>query len=143
MVICDGFVGNVVLKFYEAVAPLIVGLMGGHDAFVVRFQQTTPPVHAKGVEDTAFYRWFRLVSLNEVLVHGWDLAVSTGQDPEADPALARAAHEIMERALPASPRGGEVPFGPVVDSTPDAGPTERLANWCGRVTAPWMRPGDA
>jgi uncharacterized protein (TIGR03086 family) len=84
-----------------------------------------------------------LVSLNEVLVHGWDLAVSTGQDPEADPALARAAHEIMERALPASPRGGEVPFGPVVDSTPDAGPTERLANWCGRVTAPWMRPGDA
>jgi (1->4)-alpha-D-glucan 1-alpha-D-glucosylmutase len=38
----------------------------GHDAFVVRFQQTTPPVHAKGVEDTAFYRWNRLVGLNEV-----------------------------------------------------------------------------
>ena len=28
----------------------------GHDAFVTRFQQTTPPVMAKGVEDTAFYR---------------------------------------------------------------------------------------
>jgi (1->4)-alpha-D-glucan 1-alpha-D-glucosylmutase len=38
----------------------------GHDAFVVRFQQTTPAVHAKGVEDTAFYRWHRLVALNEV-----------------------------------------------------------------------------
>ncbi|MGI9111614.1 MAG: alpha-amylase family glycosyl hydrolase [Gaiellaceae bacterium] len=38
----------------------------GHDAFVQRFQQTTPPVHAKGVEDTAFYRWNRLVALNEV-----------------------------------------------------------------------------
>ncbi|HXH87164.1 MAG TPA: hypothetical protein VNI55_00960 [Gaiellaceae bacterium] len=38
----------------------------GHDAFVVRFQQTTPPVHAKGVEDTAFYRWNGLVALNEV-----------------------------------------------------------------------------
>ena len=38
----------------------------GHDAFVVRFQQTTPPVHAKGVEDTAFYRWNRFVALNEV-----------------------------------------------------------------------------
>ena len=38
----------------------------GRDAFVVRFQQTTPPVHAKGVEDTAFYRWARLVGLNEV-----------------------------------------------------------------------------
>ena len=38
----------------------------GHDAFVQRFQQATPPVHAKGVEDTAFYRWNRLVALNEV-----------------------------------------------------------------------------
>ncbi len=38
----------------------------GHDAFVIRFQQTTPPVVAKGVEDTAFYRYHRLVALNEV-----------------------------------------------------------------------------
>ncbi|HEX4717050.1 MAG TPA: malto-oligosyltrehalose synthase [Thermoleophilaceae bacterium] len=35
-------------------------------AFVIRFQQTTPPVMAKGVEDTAFYRYARLVALNEV-----------------------------------------------------------------------------
>ena len=34
--------------------------------FVTRFQQTTPPVMAKGVEDTAFYRYARLVALNEV-----------------------------------------------------------------------------
>ncbi len=34
--------------------------------FVVRFQQTCGPVMAKGIEDTAFYRWFRLSSLNEV-----------------------------------------------------------------------------
>ncbi|WP_433165199.1 malto-oligosyltrehalose synthase [Kribbella sp. CA-247076] len=33
---------------------------------IVRFQQTCGPVMAKGVEDTAFYRWFRLASLNEV-----------------------------------------------------------------------------
>jgi (1->4)-alpha-D-glucan 1-alpha-D-glucosylmutase len=38
----------------------------GHDEFVARFQQTTGPVMAKGVEDTAFYRWFRLTALNEV-----------------------------------------------------------------------------
>lgn len=38
----------------------------GHDEFVVRFQQTTGPVMAKGVEDTAFYRYLRLVALNEV-----------------------------------------------------------------------------
>jgi (1->4)-alpha-D-glucan 1-alpha-D-glucosylmutase len=33
---------------------------------IVRFQQTTGPVQAKGMEDTAFYRWPRLTSLNEV-----------------------------------------------------------------------------
>jgi len=34
--------------------------------FVMKFQQTTSPVTAKGIEDTAFYRYYRLVSLNEV-----------------------------------------------------------------------------
>ena len=32
----------------------------------MRFQQLTSPVAAKGVEDTAFYRYHRLVALNEV-----------------------------------------------------------------------------
>lgn len=36
------------------------------DLFVGRFQQVTSPVIAKGVEDTAFYRYFPLASLNEV-----------------------------------------------------------------------------
>jgi (1->4)-alpha-D-glucan 1-alpha-D-glucosylmutase len=34
--------------------------------FAVRFQQFSAPVTAKGVEDTAFYRYFPLSSLNEV-----------------------------------------------------------------------------
>jgi len=34
--------------------------------FAMRFQQFTAPVAAKGVEDTAFYRYGRLASLNEV-----------------------------------------------------------------------------
>ncbi|HET6576541.1 MAG TPA: malto-oligosyltrehalose synthase [Fimbriiglobus sp.] len=34
--------------------------------FAGKFQQVTAPVTAKGVEDTAFYRFNRLVSLNEV-----------------------------------------------------------------------------
>jgi (1->4)-alpha-D-glucan 1-alpha-D-glucosylmutase len=38
----------------------------GNEDFVVRFQQLTGPVMAKGVEDTAFYRYFRLSALNEV-----------------------------------------------------------------------------
>ncbi len=44
---------------------------GDHDGplegeFAERLQQLTAPVMAKGVEDTAFYRYHRLVSLNEV-----------------------------------------------------------------------------
>jgi (1->4)-alpha-D-glucan 1-alpha-D-glucosylmutase len=34
--------------------------------FATRFQQVTGPVTAKGVEDTSFYRYFPLASLNEV-----------------------------------------------------------------------------
>jgi (1->4)-alpha-D-glucan 1-alpha-D-glucosylmutase len=38
----------------------------GPEGFVTRYQQTTPAVTAKGVEDTAFYRYGRLIALNEV-----------------------------------------------------------------------------
>jgi (1->4)-alpha-D-glucan 1-alpha-D-glucosylmutase len=41
-------------------------IAGAPPAFVTRFQQTTPPVMAKGVEDTAFYRYARLLALNDV-----------------------------------------------------------------------------
>jgi (1->4)-alpha-D-glucan 1-alpha-D-glucosylmutase len=39
---------------------------GNLDELVTRFQQTTGAVTAKGVEDTAFYRYNRFVALNEV-----------------------------------------------------------------------------
>jgi len=53
---------------------LLTRLAEGQDAtyrnavtnFALRFQQFTGPVMAKGLEDTAFYRYNRLVSLNEV-----------------------------------------------------------------------------
>jgi (1->4)-alpha-D-glucan 1-alpha-D-glucosylmutase len=53
----------------RVVADLALGRFGrsrAKDMFLVRFQQACGPVMAKGVEDTAFYRWFRLASLNEV-----------------------------------------------------------------------------
>ena len=57
----------------------------GRDAamrqFALRFQQFCAPVAAKGVEDTAFYRYHRLVSLNEV-----------GGDPAAFGVSAAAFH---------------------------------------------------
>ena len=59
----------------DAVSAAVLGLGGAaaeeaqqaaRDELVVRFGQTTGPVLAKGVEDTAFYRWSRLAALNEV-----------------------------------------------------------------------------
>ncbi len=46
------------------------------DELIVRFQQVCGAVTAKGVEDTAFYRWTHLVSLNEVggAPETWDVA---------------------------------------------------------------------
>ena len=46
--------------------PGIEWLLDAPPEFVTRFQQTTPPVMAKGVEDTAFYRYLRLLALNDV-----------------------------------------------------------------------------
>lgn len=42
------------------------GQITERENFVKRFQQLTPPVMAKGMEDTAFYRYYPLSSLKEV-----------------------------------------------------------------------------
>lgn len=70
--------------------------------------------------------------LMETVAHGWDLAVSTGQDAEADPELVARAHAIAERALTDAFRGPESPFGVRVEPRPQAGPTEQLAAFLGR-----------
>src|SRR5581483_9480646 len=44
--------------------------------FVLRFQQFTAPVVAKGDEDTAFYRYSRLLALNEVGGHPSHFGIS-------------------------------------------------------------------
>jgi (1->4)-alpha-D-glucan 1-alpha-D-glucosylmutase len=49
-----------------ALAEMLLLERDGPPEFVTRFQQTTPAVTAKGVEDTAFYRYARLIALNEV-----------------------------------------------------------------------------
>jgi (1->4)-alpha-D-glucan 1-alpha-D-glucosylmutase len=60
----------------------------------LRFQQTSGAVMAKGVEDTAFYRWTRFIALNEV-----------GGDPSyfgTTPADFHAAAAYRQRRWPAS-----------------------------------------
>ncbi|MEP7062927.1 MAG: malto-oligosyltrehalose synthase [Betaproteobacteria bacterium] len=59
---------------FDFLRGLMLGELPGADAtraaqardFAMRFQQFTSPVAAKGVEDTSFYRFNRLVSLNDV-----------------------------------------------------------------------------
>jgi len=57
------FIRSILLKQREARTPED---QAEQIRFVMKFQQTTSPVTAKGVEDTVFYRYNRLVSLNEV-----------------------------------------------------------------------------
>ncbi|NUQ32669.1 MAG: malto-oligosyltrehalose synthase [Dermatophilaceae bacterium] len=47
------------------------------DEFLVRFQQTCGPAMAKAIEDTAYYRYVRLVGLNEVGGDPRQVGVST------------------------------------------------------------------
>jgi len=65
-------------------------LLDAPPEFVTRFQQTTPPVMAKGVEDTAFYRYARLLALNDVGGDPSRFGISAQQFHEAN--ALRAAH---------------------------------------------------
>jgi len=60
----------------------------------IRFQQVSAPVMAKGVEDTAFYRYQRLISLNEV-----------GGDPGTFGTTVAEFHLANERAARRHPHG--------------------------------------
>jgi len=71
--------------------------------------------------------------IQEILAHGWDLAQATGQPTERDPELATWALAGAKRILPPDIRGDAgVPFGPVVEVSPDAAPYAQLAAWLGR-----------
>jgi (1->4)-alpha-D-glucan 1-alpha-D-glucosylmutase len=61
---------------------------------VTRFQQTTPAIMAKGVEDTAFYRYARLLALNDV-----------GGDPSRFGIEVACFHEANRERLERFPQG--------------------------------------
>ncbi|MGW7367045.1 TIGR03086 family metal-binding protein [Streptomyces sp. NPDC054841] len=73
-----------------------------------------------------------VIYTNEFVLHTWDVATATGQSPEWDPAVLAAPLAAMHRAVPADPRGGQVPFGPVVEVPGDAPHIDRLVGWYGR-----------
>ncbi|MGH8906784.1 MAG: malto-oligosyltrehalose synthase, partial [Egibacteraceae bacterium] len=53
-------------ELLEFMGQLLVLAHPAETEFALRFGQLSSPVMAKGVEDTAFYRYHRLISLNEV-----------------------------------------------------------------------------
>ena len=90
--------------------------------------------HAGGVEMPA--EVVGVVALDELIVHGWDLAVATGQPydvptPEIDAAIGFVS------AFDA-PRDGRL-FGPVVPVAEIATPLDRLLSLTGRDPR-WQRP---
>ncbi|MFP3990484.1 TIGR03086 family metal-binding protein [Streptomyces sp. E11-3] len=70
------------------------------------------------------------VAMNELVVHGWDLARATGQEYAPDPASPQVAYEL----LAASPDGPsrEGIFGPIVAVPDDAPLLDRVVGLSGR-----------
>ena len=66
----------------------------------------------------------------DVLVHGWDVAASTGQDTTLDPALVTACWEVVEPQLDEMAASGA--FGNSVRLRDDADPQARLLAALGR-----------
>lgn len=73
-----------------------------------------------------------LVALDEVLLHGWDLARASGQPYDADEASVAACYDFVAQ-WPDDARGGL--FGPVVDVPAGAPMLDRLLGLSGRDPA--------
>ena len=67
------------------------------------------------------------------LIHTWDLAAATGQEPVLEPRLVARATQQLERA--GDSLRGERTFGPAVDAPTDADPVARLIALTGRDPA--------
>jgi (1->4)-alpha-D-glucan 1-alpha-D-glucosylmutase len=79
------------------------------EEFVTRFQQTTGPVMAKGVEDTAFYRYSRLLALNEVGGDPGRFALSVATFHQANAARAeRFPRQLLATTTHDTKRSGDV-----------------------------------
>jgi uncharacterized protein (TIGR03086 family) len=73
-----------------------------------------------------------VVTLDEVLVHGWDLAVATGQDYRADPGAVQACLAFAGDVAAGPPEQRTGLFGPAVPVPDDAPALDRLLGLTGR-----------
>lgn len=84
------------------------------------------------------------VAIDEVVVHGWDLSVATGQAYACQPDLAAAAHGFVQAAVGQAPDGTPGLFGPPVRPTPGGDPSAwhphpRLCHHGGTEERRWAR----
>jgi uncharacterized protein (TIGR03086 family) len=79
-----------------------------------------------------------VIALDEVLVHGWDIAVSSGQEFTCEPELAQAVYGFVSGAVAQNPEGTPGLFGPPVPVADDAPLLDRLIAMTGRD--PGWRP---
>ena len=100
--------------------------------FAMRFQQYTSPVMAKSIEDTAFYRYVRLISLNEVGGDPTRFGTSVGEFHAANAERAATRpHTMLATSTHDHKRGEDV-------RTRIDGLTEIPGEW-GRALRRWSR----
>jgi uncharacterized protein (TIGR03086 family) len=80
-----------------------------------------------------------IVALDEVVVHGWDIAVASGQSFSGEPQLLEAVWGFVQPTVAQNPQGTPGLFGPPVPVPDDAPLLDRLLGLTGRDPA-W-RPG--
>src|SRR4051794_23334469 len=74
-----------------------------------------------------------VVALDELVVHGWDVARASGAPYDVDEALVRVVHGFVARAQEDSKgRGTPGLFGPAVAVADDAPPLDRVIGLAGR-----------
>ncbi len=80
------------------------------------------------------------VAINEVVVHGWDIAAATGHDYACETELVQAAYAFAQSAVAQNPNGSDGLFGPPV-TVPESAPLlDRLIGLTGRDPA-WQPAG--
>jgi uncharacterized protein (TIGR03086 family) len=73
-----------------------------------------------------------LIAVNEIVVHAWDIAVSTGQRYDVERVHVEAACQFVQSNVDQNPDGVEGLFGPAVAVPGDASPLDQLLGLTGR-----------
>jgi uncharacterized protein (TIGR03086 family) len=75
------------------------------------------------------------VAINEIVVHGWDIAAATKHDYAAETELVEAAYEFVRSTVTQNPDGSPGLFGAPVTVPDSAPPLDRLLGLTGRDPA--------